>query len=654
MKSTHIFHFFILILGFAYLSVAKAQNYNNPPEFYKYTVNSAEGFYSVCKKFNVTKEEIIKYNPNAKDGLKSGQELLIPIKGVNFPKTNMGESEFKHTISTGETLYSIARMYNVSPQSIIALNPEAKSGIKAGAVLIIPQNYTYQKAEKISSDDNKYIYHTITAKETLFSLSRRYHTSVESILKDNPGLSPENFTIGKVIRIMPYDGEPEIASHQPQMQYRDYTVKRKETLYSIAQKFDIKVSDIVKANPEISKLEQGDKLKIPVFTNVPTKEESAIAETTTLNQIYSKLNPITQTGQINVAIMLPFMLDHPEDVKNSLYTEYYQGFLLAVDSMRKQGANINIYAYDTNNSKNRVNQIINSPEFKNMDLIIGPVNDSYLSTVADFAEKNDINIVNAFSLKNEDVNQNSKIFQTNIPHSYLYAETIAEFIKRFKHKKIVFVNSTPDNDDKKDFTTELKKELVHQNIAYSEIDISNTMDVTIGNLFPTTTATDIVIVPSSGNRSIVGRTVAPLSKLADSRPDMSITLFGYPEWQTYTKDYLDSYYKLNTYIFTRFYAVPTDTDMKNFDRNFHYWYNKDMINANPKYGLLGFDTGIYFLTALHRYGKNIGREIENMTSNSLQTDFKFRRINNWSGFINKSLYFVHFTPYYTIERIAIK
>ena len=94
--------------------------------------------------------------------------------------------------------------------------------------------------------------------------------------------------------------------------------------------------------------------------------------------------------------------------------------------------------------------------------------------------------------------------------------------------------------------------------------------------------------------------------------------------------------------------------MKNFDRDFHYWYNKDMINANPKYGLLGFDTGIYFLTALHRYGKNIDREIENMTSNSLQTDFKFRRINNWSGFINKSLYFVHFTPYYTIERIAIK
>ena len=68
----------------------------------------------------------------------------------------------------GETLYSIARMYNVSPQSIIALNPEAKNGIKAGAVLIIPQNYAYQKTEKTSSDNNQYVYHTVIAKETYY------------------------------------------------------------------------------------------------------------------------------------------------------------------------------------------------------------------------------------------------------------------------------------------------------------------------------------------------------------------------------------------------------------------------------------------------------------------------------------------------------
>ena len=79
-----------------------------------------------------------------------------------------------------------------------------------------------------------------------------------------------------------------------------------------------------------------------------------------------------------------------------------------------------------------------------------------------------------------------------------------------------------------------------------------------------------------------------------------------------------------------------------------------MINASPKYGLLGFDIGFYFLNALNRYGKNFENRIEDTMSASLQTDFKFSRIHNWGGFINKNLYFVHFTPLYTIERIPVK
>ena len=58
-----------------------------------------------------------------------------------------------------------------------------------------------------------------------------------------------------------------------------------------------------------------------------------------------------------------------------------------------------------------------------------------------------------------------------------------------------------------------------------------------------------------------------------------------------------------------------------------------MINANPKYGLLGFDTGMYFLSVLKQYGKNFESHPDQVESSSIQTDFKFQRINNWSGFI---------------------
>ena len=79
-----------------------------------------------------------------------------------------------------------------------------------------------------------------------------------------------------------------------------------------------------------------------------------------------------------------------------------------------------------------------------------------------------------------------------------------------------------------------------------------------------------------------------------------------------------------------------------------------MINAIPKYGLLGFDTGMYFLSVLKQYGKNFENHLNQVESSSIQTDFKFQRINNWSGFINKSFYFVYFKPSYIIEKRVIR
>lgn len=115
--------------------------------------------------------------------------------------------------------------------------------------------------------------------------------------------------------------------------------------------------------------------------------------------------------------------------------------------------------------------------------------------------------------------------------------------------------------------------------------------------------------------------------------------------------HLDAFYKLDTYIFTRFYTDPADQNKYDFDLKYAYWYNSEMMNASPRYGLLGFDTGMYFLTAIAEHGKNFAN-YEMPYTTSIQTDFKFERINNWSGFINKSFYIVHYTPDLQIEKLS--
>ncbi|MFQ6929374.1 MAG: hypothetical protein ACLRS8_18785 [Parabacteroides merdae] len=70
-------------------------------------------------------------------------------------------------------------------------------------------------------------------------------------------------------------------------------------------------------------------------------------------------------------------------------------------------------------------------------------------------------------------------------------------------------------------------------------------------------------------------------------------MFGYPEWQTYTRDCLEDFYALNTYIYSNFYADNLSKEVADFYTKYKNWYSKNLINIFPKYGILGFDTGMF-------------------------------------------------------------
>lgn len=655
-------------------------------EFYIYKVKPSEGFYSLTHKFGISQEEIVRYNPAAKSGLKRGQLLMIPTKKTLEGEASGSEIEstFEHTIVRGESLYSISKMYKVTIQSIIDLNPGSERGIKAGATLKIPQHYRQKKAsqvqpqtttasktttqsqpavtpvpeksspegQSVTTDGNtgEYVYHTINAGETLFSISKKYDIDIETILKLNPGISPNNLKRGSVIRLTPDTKEMNVTI-APQQLYTKYKVRKKETLYSISKKFGTTVEEIKKCNPNIKKIKQDDIINIPAGIEYNTVTAENPITSAEINNIYNKLYKSDKKGVINVAVILPFMLEqeHP-DTKASLYTEYYQGFLMAVDSLKRQGASVNVYAYDSEASDATVRNILSNLQMKEMDLIIAPDDDNHIKMIADFGLANDINVVNTFSLKNEEVSHNAKIFQTNIPHSYLYAEAADRFIRYLGNRKVVFLTHTTEEGDKKDFVAGLKEELSRAHIAYSEIKFGNKLNLQNQDSI-WAGQSGVVFVPTSARKKILSLIIAPLEALKEQREDLDIALFGYPEWLTQVPEYLNEFYKLNTYLYSRFYANPFDENAKSFHKRFLYWYNKDLINASPQYALLGFDTGIYFLSAIRAYGKNFAvQKLEN-SSDRIQTDFAFQRINNWSGFINKSFYFVNFAPDFTIKKI---
>jgi len=126
-------------------------------------------------------------------------------------------------------------------------------------------------------------------------------------------------------------------------------------------------------------------------------------------------------------------------------------------------------------------------------------------------------------------------------------------------------------------------------------------------------------------------------------------LFGHPSWQVYTAKYSADFFRLNANFYTIFYADPTSSAIKSFHNKYNSWYSRELINRFPKYGILGYDTGMFFIQLLNRYGTSYDVNINKLKYKGVQTDFHFERVNNWSGFINTNTYFVEFGADYKIN-----
>ena len=79
-----------------------------------------------------------------------------------------------------------------------------------------------------------------------------------------------------------------------------------------------------------------------------------------------------------------------------------------------------------------------------------------------------------------------------------------------------------------------------------------------------------------------------------------------------------------------------------------------MDERYPKFGMLGFDTGYFFLKGLSRYGSAFEKNLDkDWTLIPIQTGFKFQRVNNWGGFINRKVFFVHFTKNFRTDKARL-
>ena len=593
------------------------------------------------------------------------------------------ENYFLHTVTKGQGLYSISRMYGVTEADIIKLNPGSDIVIKAGEQLRIPQIKKMEAAtETAPTNAANERFHTIKTGETLYRLTVIYGLTAREICNANPGLSAENFKVGQVI-IIPNKKESEQQAAQPNVDGQtsvtvqtaapaaeqkksncrtEHLVKRKENIYRISRMYGISELELVNANPELrerkmkvdeilcipySKAEQDkqhanaqQETTAPVVTIVPTDEE-----------LFAELKVIPENiEQIKTAIILPLMLNDSVSSEQMKMVEFYEGVLLALDSLKKQGVSVDVHVYDSGNKWASIEPILTRPEMKEMNLIIGPVYDAHIAEAATFAESHGIRMVVPFARQVDAVFTNPYVYQVNTPQSYFYSEVYDHFFMQFPQPNIVFFESPEEKDD--DLISGFKRELDYRDMPYTVLlaDTATNKDTILTCL--DTKRQNILMMTSEKSGSL--NNMVPVFQLLvrdTAATKFDISLFGYPQYQIYTNNHLASFYEIDTYFYSSFYTNNLLPEAKAFHQKYRRTYCKEIVNRYPKYAILGFDVAYYFLKAMHLYGTDMDNRLGEMKYSPLQTGFKFERVNNWGGFINRKVFFVHFSRDYNLQTI---
>ena len=112
-----------------------------------------------------------------------------------------GAKYYVHTVAAGDTLYALAKTYGVTEQQIIDSNSGLNAAtLKIDQTVKIPF-VDEQKRPMTKKEKRRFKIHTVKAQETLYSIARRYEVAVKTIIEDNPDVDPTALPIGYELMI---------------------------------------------------------------------------------------------------------------------------------------------------------------------------------------------------------------------------------------------------------------------------------------------------------------------------------------------------------------------------------------------------------------------------------------------------------------------
>lgn len=423
-----------------------------------------------------------------------------------------------------------------------------------------------------------------------------------------------------------------------------YQVKKKDTLYGIAKKYNISVDALIEANPEMKvdgfELKKGSYVCIPYAASGTSGQTSATPVRTLIQTASRQFSGKT----VRVGVMLPL---HDVDGDGRRMTEFYRGMLMACDSLREEGMNIDIHAWNVNIDADITN-FIKQPGAAKCDIIFGPLYSKQVHALAEFCKARDIQMVIPFSITGDDVSMYKQIFQVYQTNDRQTNNSIETFLKLFPNCHPVFIDCNDKTSTKGNFTFGLRTRLESHNIGYGITNIGSSDDLFAKQF--SQNSQNIVIL-NTGRSPELTLALNKLAILKANNPTLKIKLFGYTEWMMYLGIDEAKFHEFDTYIPSTFYYNPTSPRTQSLTRSYRQWFKTDMQNALPRFALTGYDYAQFFLRGFAKYGKAF-RGVKNQNSwKAVQAPLRFKQVGA-AGMQNDFFQLVHFMPNGNVEAIS--
>lgn len=639
---------------------------------------------------------------------------------VSFDPSIPVIQDYRHVVILGETTESIAKKYDISVEVLKAANPGLGNSVEKGDRLRVPDRSKMlqqkdstekekpsiaemnQKADSVpdtitvkqaKEEVVETTQHIVKKKETLYSIGREYGLTVDELIKANPGLS-SLIKIGQVIVV------PKKKITQPFIIHKTEANTRTS---KIAKLYQISVFQIKDFNPEIgNRVYKGDDIKIPVGSSafiVPVMPEDEI---THQDENENEQDPsdkslcdfVPHSNKVfKVALMIPLSLEETDSLdveqfflapkpffKSFRFIKFYEGALMALDSVTKQGANIEFFVYDVDKNITKTVKVLTQPELKSMDLIIGPFFNNSFNQVALFAGNFNIPIVNPLSYRDEVANNYKTVFKVK-PTEHAQKPILETYINKFsKNSKVFLISQTSYVDA--DIVTEINngilsiidyqvevsnKELldlsylvaerdtlfdpmttpppflfenteIYPEIIESKIADSTTINnhlvkinYSVDSLYPflenaSPIRNNLVIL--HGNKKSFLLDV--LNRLNESRDTFNIDLMGVPTWERINNLSNVKMDNLNLTYFASSYVDYDADNMQKFVFDFRNRYSTEPDN----YAFSGFDITYFFLNALYYLDDDFNECIDQFQMDLTQGRYQFQRVGNTNNFVN--------------------